>query len=80
MMRDGGSPLSCVALSGEGAIAFQSSGGTLELIEPLHPTAEGRRAALRFQPPAGAKPRTRFLVSVTETRTSVTGFVEVVVP
>jgi hypothetical protein len=58
----------------KGAIVYQASAGTLEL---LHPLAHGQ-AELRFTPPAGARPGTRFLVSVTETRTRVTAFTQVV--
>jgi hypothetical protein len=68
-----------VSLSGAGAIAWQASGGTVEVVAPLHPAARGQAAELRFVPPPGAPPGARYLVSVTETRTRVTAFVEVVV-
>jgi hypothetical protein len=62
-----------VSLQGAGAIAYQSSGGALELTRPLdHGVAE-----LRFTPPSDAKPGAVFVVSVTEPKSRVTAFVQV---
>jgi hypothetical protein len=64
-----------VVLTGTGKLAWQASGGTLELVSPLAAGA----AELRFTPPADARPGAKYLISVTEEKTRVTAFTEVVV-
>jgi hypothetical protein len=57
----------------DGAIVYQASAGRVDLLAPVRDgTAE-----LRFTPPPSAAPGTRFLISVTETKTRVTVFTEV---
>jgi hypothetical protein len=58
-----------------GEILYQASAGRLDLVHAV----ERGAAELRFVPPAGARPGTRYLVSVTEAKSRVTAFTEVVV-
>jgi hypothetical protein len=59
----------------DGQILAQASGGYVALVGPLvHGVGE-----LEFKPPGDARPGARFVVSVTEARTRVTAFTEVIV-
>lgn len=57
----------------DGAILYEASEGRVELVRPL----QGGAAELRFIPPAGARRGTRFIVTVTEPKSRVTGFAEI---
>jgi hypothetical protein len=59
----------------EGAILYQANAGRIDLVQQV----KNGYAELRFVPPAAATPGARYLVSVTETGSRVTAFVEVVV-
>jgi hypothetical protein len=60
----------------EGGLVYQASGGRIDVLKP----AAGGAAELRFVPPDGARSGQRFLISVTEEKTRVTAFTEVVLP
>jgi hypothetical protein len=57
-------------------LVYQASGGQLDLVR----APEGGAAELRFTPPPGAHAGERFLLSVTDPKTRVTAFTEVVLP
>lgn len=57
-------------------LLYETSGGTLEVVHA--PGGDGR-AELRFVPPADARPGSRYFLSVTDAKTRVTAFTEVVI-
>jgi len=59
----------------DGAILYQATAGRVDLVQQV----KDGNAELRFVAPASATPGTRYLLSVTETASRVTAFVEVVV-
>jgi hypothetical protein len=56
-------------------LLYEVSAGTIEVVRP----AENGVAELRFVPPPDARPGSRYILSVTDAKTRVTAFTEVVV-
>jgi hypothetical protein len=65
-----------VTLRGQGKLAWQASGGTLEAVRPL----DAGSAELRFTPPADARSGSHYFISVTDEKSRVTAFAEVTIP